>query len=217
MAPFAGSVDGVNEKGLAITYNYAYAVDAPSSPSAPISVVIAETLQRCATVSEAASWIQSRPRWGGGILMLADADGDIASLELSSIHAKLREPELDEDVIFHTNAYRTEEMRRVQISDDAVYTQQAPQFLRGRPVHESSARRDARFEKLLAGHEPLDLSALSKIMSDHGDDNQPSDTTICVHSSYWYTTASLQLFPGSRRMRVAFDSACQAQYAELAL
>jgi hypothetical protein len=33
----------------------------------------------------------------------------------------------------------------------------------------------------------------------------------------WNTTATLQLFPVSRRMRVAFDSACRAQFEEIVL
>src|SRR5581483_9354686 len=65
VAPLAGSVDGLNEKGLAITYNYGYTQDT-ARPSAPISFSINEALERCATVSEAADYIASRPRWGGG-------------------------------------------------------------------------------------------------------------------------------------------------------
>jgi hypothetical protein len=71
--------------------------------------------------------------------------------------------------------------------------------------------------KLLERNEPLDITALAKIMADHGDDNKPEETTIRTHSPYWATTASLQLFPKSRQMRVAFDSACRAQHEEILL
>jgi len=54
------------------------------------------------------------------------------------------------------------------------------------------------------------MTALGKIMADHGDDNKPEKTTIGTHSPYWAAPASLQLFPKSRRMRVAVDSACRA-------
>src|SRR5262249_28160712 len=67
LAPFPGTIDGINEKGLCITYNYAYATDR-RRPSAPLSIVIADALQRCGSVAEAVSWITSRPRWGAGIL-----------------------------------------------------------------------------------------------------------------------------------------------------
>jgi predicted choloylglycine hydrolase len=39
-APLAGAVDGLNEKGLCITYNYGFTTDAPSAPAAPISMAI---------------------------------------------------------------------------------------------------------------------------------------------------------------------------------
>src|SRR5438034_1576518 len=133
IAPSAGTVDGLNEKGLCITYDYAYVSDFSGRGTAPISIVIAEALQRCATVIEAADWISSRPRWGGGILMLLDTD------------------------------------------------------------------------------------QLARIMSDQQSGGMPGDTSICKHSDYWNTTATLQLFPVSRRMRVAFDSACRAKYKEFGL
>ncbi len=104
-APLAGAVDGMNEEGLCITYNYGFTTDEPSAPAAPISMAISEALGRCGTVAEAADWITSRPRWGGGLLMLCDASGDMASLELSSTRSYLRRPASDEDVLFHTNAF----------------------------------------------------------------------------------------------------------------
>jgi len=45
----------------------------------------------------------------------------------------------DEDVLFHTNTFWTEGMRQVQMPDDAVYSAQAPQFLRGRPLYDSAS------------------------------------------------------------------------------
>jgi hypothetical protein len=55
LAPLVGSVDGMNEEGLCIIYNYAYTTDTPSATSAPISMAISEALERCTTVTEAAS------------------------------------------------------------------------------------------------------------------------------------------------------------------
>ena len=218
IAPFAGTVDGLNEKGLCITYDYAYVSDFSGRGTAPISIAIAEALQRCATVIEAADWISSSPRWGGGILMLADAGGDIASLELSNTRSQLRRPSAGaSDVLFHTNAFFTEKMQQVELAANAYYTDRAPLPLRGRRIHESANVRDLRFQQLLAGDEPLDTDQLARIMSDHQSGGMPGDTSICKHSDYWNTTATLQLFPVSRRMRVAFDSACRAKYAEFGL
>lgn len=216
-APLAGAVDGMNEKGLCMTYNYAFTTDQRSSPAAPISLAISEALGRCGTVTDAAALISSRPRWGAGLLMLCDAGGDIASLELSSTRSHLRRPASGDDVLFHSNAFFSDSMREIQIPLEAVYTDTAPRPLRGRRLHLSSERRDQRFRQLLEQTEIFGAEEIGAVMADHGAAGEPGDFTPCVHGSYWKTTACLQFFPKSRRMRVAYATACQAQFAELQL
>ena len=126
MAPVAGAVDGVNERGLCITYDYGFAIDDAHGSGPPISASISAALERCSTTSEAINLIRSRPRWGGGLLMLADAEGDIASLELSTTCSEVRRPVAGEDILFHTNAFSTKPMQGVQVSADARFTRQAP-------------------------------------------------------------------------------------------
>jgi len=216
-APLAGAVDGMNEHGLCIAYDYAFTTDLPAMPAAPISMVIAEALARCRTVSEAAAWITSRRRWGGGLLLLADATGDIASMEVSSTRTHVRRPAEGEDALFHTNAFSAELMRQVQIPDNAVYDERAPRPLQGRRLHNSSDRRDARFRDLVGRIDVFDVDRLATLMADHGPNDEPADDTVCVHGSYWFTTACLQFLPMSRQLRVAYDTACQAQYETLTL
>jgi predicted choloylglycine hydrolase len=213
VSPLAGAVDGINEKGLSIAYNYAYTTDSFGT-AAPISMLISETLQKCATVAEAAAWIGKRPRAGGALLMLADAHRDMGSLELSSTRWQLRRPAPGEDVICHANSFVTTPMRGVQIADDAVFTRRAPAVLRGRRLHESSEERCRRLKHLLSQAPVIGENELSMIMGDHGPENIPSRNTICMHSDYWHTTASIQLLPSSRRMRVSFTSACQAAFQD---
>jgi len=209
-APLCGTLDGVNERGLCITYNYAYVADRPSG-APTISMVISQALSVCSNVTEAAEFIAKTPRWGGGLLMLADETGDLASLELSNTRSRLRRPADNEDLLFHSNAFHTEEMREVQVSDRAVFSHKAPVALQGHRVLESSECRNCRFRELLSRGNSFGTEELSEVMSDHGADGEPSLNTICKHSSYWNTTASLQLFPASRSMRVAFDFTCQAR------
>lgn len=216
IAPLAGAVDGMNERGLTITYNYAFTIDQRTAFT-PVTMAIAEALGRSSTVSEAADLITARARWGGAILMLADAAGDIASLELSNSRSRLRRPPAGHDAIYHTNAFATEEMQAVQVPSDAVFTASAPTPLRGKRVLESSELRDRRLAWLMEPDRPLGADDLAALMSDHGEDESPGDHTLCTHGSYWYTTASLQYFPRSRRMRVAYASTCRAQYVETGL
>jgi hypothetical protein len=166
-------------------------------------------------VTEAAEWIASRPRWGGAILMLADASGDIGSLELSSTRSHLRRPAPGEDALFHSNLLSGEALREIQCPMDAVFTDRAPTPLRGQRLHESAERRDRRFAELLARTGVFDEDTLAALMGDHGDEGVPGRYTPCVHSDYWNTTACLQFFPAARRMRVAYEPACCARYAEL--
>lgn len=215
-APLCGTVDGINERGLSITYNYAYAMD-HGPPTATISMAISEALGQCGTVDEAARFLIGRRRSGAGLLMIADAEGDMAAVELSSAHGDVRRAGSGEDVLFHTNSYGTETMQRVEAPANAFYSQRVPRPLRGRRVLESSDRRDERFAALLSGDEAFDGESLQRLMADHGPDGAGSACTPCMHSDYWNTTACVQLYPRERRMRVAFDSACRARFVDFAL
>jgi hypothetical protein len=216
-APMAGTIDGVNEAGLCITYNYAFTLDRPKQPAGMISMAISEALARCRTVSEASNWICSRARWGGGLLMLADPSGDIASLELSSTRSKLRRPDGDADLIYHTNCFSDGEMCETQVPATAVFTDRVPTSLRGRRVLQSAERRRDQFQRLVARHGAFDSEQLRQILGDHGASGQAGDDSLCMHGSYWTTTASLQLFPARRSMRVAYSSTCAADYVEFHL
>ena len=216
-APLSGAIDGLNEAGLCITYNYAFALDIADRLSGTISMAISEALARCRTVTEAADWIASRPRWGGGLVMLADPSGDIASLELSNTRSKLRRPADDDDLIYHTNCFAQPEMCSVEVPADAVFNDHAPTTLRGKRVLKSANYRRERLRQLLAAEPVLGPDQFQQILGDHGPSGQPSDDSLCMHSGYWNTTASLQWFPDRRSLRVTYSPACQAHFIELQL
>ena len=216
LAPLGGASDGINEAGLCIALNYAFATDG-SRPNPTISMWVAEALASCRTVPEAAEFLAKSKRWGGGLAMLADAEGCIASLELSSTRSALRYPPRDEDRLFHTNRFSQPRMMEVEIHDCAQYSRLAPQALRDRCVHLSSEFRDARFRTRLAEASAWNENDIAELMSDHGPAGQPSADSICMHGGYWYTTACIQLLPQQRTMRVAYDTACCAQFADFDL
>jgi hypothetical protein len=84
-------------------------------------------------------------------------------------------------------------------------------------LHESAERRDERFACLLDTLCQWGPDELANLMADHGPDGIATDNTICVHSDYWNTTATMQFFPQRRSMRVDFRSACSARFQELEL
>jgi predicted choloylglycine hydrolase len=213
VAPMAGSVDGINEKGLCITFNYGYVSESPIV-APPISYVISQALENCSTVSEALDFIQSSSRWGAGLLMLADEKGALASLELSSTKSAYRH---STDFLFHTNHYFTEDLREVEVSRDAVFSDNSPQALKGKCVLESPLKRATRLGQLLQEHDKFSLDIMSKIMADHESNDKPSENTICTHSDYWHTTATMRYFPKTRRAQFSFSSACESKFTEISL
>jgi len=108
-------------------------------------------------------------------------------------------------------------MRSVQVDSNMRYAGNAPAPLRGRRLHESAEVRDRRFQQLMKDNEPMNMEQLHAVMADHENVDIPGGNSICTHSNYWNTTASVQLFPKQRRMRISFSSACTADYSELAL
>ncbi len=216
VAPQAGTVDGMNEKGLTITLNYAFVTD-PGLPNPVVSMVIAEALASCATVAEAISQITARPRWGAGMLMLADAAGDLASVELSNTRTGVRRPAASANWLLFTNVCLCPETRAVQVPETAVFSDNVPLPLRGKPVLQWHADRARRLEELIRHRNSIGPGELAAIMADHGPAGVAGGASPCVHTDYFNTTAALQWFPARRAVRVSYGAACTARYVEIAL
>lgn len=205
VAPLAGAVDGVNERGLGVTYDYAFCTD-PIRHNVPLSIAINEMLRSCATLNEALDFLSKRPRSGGALLMIADASGAAASVELSNTRLSVRRLERDRAALTHTNHYQIPELQEIEIPRDAVYSDHNVEALRGRKVHESSFMRGARLERLFP--EPVDADEVWKRMSDHNG-TAGNDNTVCRHGDYWQTTAAVQVIPAKGIIRFADGKPCE--------
>jgi predicted choloylglycine hydrolase len=206
-----GMLDGMNEHGLTVTYNYAYTIEKPTY-SVPISVVLQEMLETCRNTDEAVEFVTQAKRAGGALLTIGDPGGNIKSIEISSNHFAIL-PAVDGQII-NGNHFQTEEMREWEIPRDAVFSSSTPREFQGLRVHESSEKRLERARELLGDNKAVNEDLLAEIMQDHGKDDDPSNLTICQHGDFISTTRSVILYPNRKRIRVLYGNPCQNGYTE---
>jgi predicted choloylglycine hydrolase len=203
MAPLPGMLDGMNEHGLTVTYNFPVSKDVPSN-SVPLSMVLQEMLESCRSVDEAASFLSKSKRGGqGGLLTLADAEGKIVAMEITSNNSAIRQ--MTEGYIINTNSFQTAEMQQYEIPHNAVFKNSMLPVATNLRVHESSEQRYKRAEALLKTKENKDENKIIAIMRDHGQENKPSVMTICKHSpspAFVPTLRSMILFPARRSLSI---------------
>ncbi len=211
MAPLAGCHDGINQHGLAVSYNYAYGTDLPKF-MVPVSLVVQEILENCATVEEAVKFAVESKRAGGAILMLGDSRGRFASVELSPNFSGVREPE--NGLLVNTNNYLSSDMLPYDIPANAYYSGRAVRSLRGIRVHESSELRYSRAIQLLDRDEAMGVREILEVFCDHGEGGKGSDNTICRHGELLSTSCSVIMFPASRRMLVTYGNPCSSVYTD---
>jgi len=193
----SGALDGMNEHGLAMTYNLARSIDKPEC-HVPTSVILQEMLETCKNAEEGADFL-TKAKTGGhdGIITLADATGNIRVIEYSRQHAKVREPQ--SDVVINTNHYQTAEMKSVEVT----------------PVYPNSPPRFERAKNLLEHERNIDEELIGAVLRDHGTENVPSDMTVCVHGDWFGTLRSMIMYPKKRLMKLLFGHPCQYEYQEV--
>ncbi len=212
-APLPGCHDGVNEHGLAVTYNYGH-FRGRSRARISITVLVQELLETCRSVGEALAMLRDRPRAGGALLMLADAGGDIASVELAPDFFSVRRG----DALVHANHALTDEMMARDIPREARIPGWVwPAELRGRRVQESSERRLERASMLLDSMGAASDRDLAAVLADHGAAGDGDDNTVCRHGPYYSTTCSMVLLPKQRSMRLLVGQPCAGSFTDLSL
>lgn len=211
MAPLAGTHDGMNEHGLCISYNYGYGTDMPNV-NVPITLLVQEALENCNDTREAIEFLKVGKRSGGAILLVADASGDIVTVELSSNFSGVREP--GNGILINTNHYKCREMVSYDIPRNAYYTNKNVKALRGIRLHESSELRYARAEQLLQAMEIVTMRDFLGVFSDHGESGRGDDNTVCRHGPYFTTIASIIMLPHSRRMLVTYGHPCDSVFTD---
>jgi len=126
LVPLPGSHAGINECGLVVCYNYAFGLDKPCF-NVPISILCQEVLENCETTKEAISFIKNSRRAGGALLLIADMEESLKSVELTSNHMNVRDDN-GRGFIVNTNHYLTKEMNQWDIPHNAIYSKNTPWF-----------------------------------------------------------------------------------------
>ncbi len=112
--PFSGCHMGMNEKGLAIGYNYGRSWKKEPLDfrlkGVPGTFIVQEVLETCATTQEAVDFItQFTARANGCHFGLMDTSGDTCVIETTSTRHAIRKPE--DGILAHTNHYQTDKLK----------------------------------------------------------------------------------------------------------
>ena len=209
---FPGMIDGMNEHGLSVTYNLTKTMEKPTCYT-PLSLAIQETLQSCKTADEAVQHITQAKRGGDALLMIGDAEGTLRAVELSSAQSAVRKPQ--GPVLVNTNHSHTDEMKRVEVPQDAVYPEDAAPEFRNQPVHLNSITRWKRVNELLAEGGRFSEERIYGIMSDHGSYTEPPRPTICRHHDLISTLYTMVYYPERRIIKVQYGNPCMNELSEM--
>lgn len=211
-SPLAGSHDGLNEKGLTVIYNYGVTKEYTKT-RLPITLLVQEILENCATTEEAISVIENFRYPNGAILLISDFKNDVRIVEISPEHISVRYPK--DGFIACTNFFLSEEMRDYDIPHNACYSKKAPKSLRGKRIHESNELRYHRLLELIKIYKKINLDAVKQILSDHGGKNSSGDdNTICRHNSFSPTQLSIIFIPRHRKLYVSTTNPCFSHYKQ---
>jgi Acyl-coenzyme A:6-aminopenicillanic acid acyl-transferase len=201
-----GAVAGLNEAGLAMSYNQAYATDLERfKPALFVTMLLQECLERCRSVEQAIELVLATPVTNGAMLTLVDASGDRAAIELSASRKEVRR-EQPASILYTFNKYRCDAMTPLEVPVGAVTTGIAA----GYDVHRCNLTRQARLLAMDLA-EPLDDTGLFALMADH-DGGMGDENSICRHDDPMSETIFTAVMnPSSRSMRVLFGKPCQQQ------
>lgn len=210
-----GNHNGMNEHGLTILYTYATPKEDYKVSGIPLTIHIQEALETCKSTDEALEFLKNSTRGNGANLGIIDKDGKFAVIELSRTYYGVRNPE--NGIIVHTNHYIHPEMVKLDIPDNSTYKIKHPAFENLKPKQSSLARYKRAEELLLAKKESITIEDVKNILRDHGEENFPSDNTICRHAELWSTLGSVIFLPKERRMLVVEGNPCKGEYEEYQL
>ncbi|MFX1379844.1 MAG: C45 family autoproteolytic acyltransferase/hydrolase [Promethearchaeota archaeon] len=214
--PLIGCHMGLNEKGLAIGYNYGRSWKKEPLDfrlkGIPGTFIVQEVLEICSTTEQAINYITTFPsRANGCHYGLMDASGDTCVIETTSTRHAIRRPEAG--ILAHTNHYQTRELKDANLPD---YVRFKMDDMDINPI-ESPIRRYKREFKLLNTYNgQINIDTFKNILSDH-DNREPDDFTVCTHGPAAGTLGSIIIFPNKKEFWVTDNHPCSSEFEKFTL
>jgi hypothetical protein len=164
------------------------------------SFLMTRLLRECATVAEAVALVFRVPHAGGGTLVLGDATGATAAIELSHRATAAEEPG-ERDYVARTNHYVSDRLDTDGVASD--------------PGARASRARLATLEHALRGLPlPYAHEAIAKLMARHGDS---ATSGLCRHEQAPdVRTLSCAIFDcRAAALLFSFDPPCEGRWERL--
>lgn len=183
-----GRFDGLNEKGLFVSFNGAGPHPDPAPPGMAFHLIVRYLLETCSSAVEALEKLMKLPVKEPKSYLLADSNTSFAA----EIHIDRREYRemADDDILVVTNHFVHPEMRPYQ------------------PEWPNSVNRFRRLSEqgtglLTAANPPV--QALQSLMADH-------EAPVCGHTEGLATFWSCTALPGKRQIQYSLGAPCRNEY-----
>ncbi|MFW9971133.1 MAG: C45 family autoproteolytic acyltransferase/hydrolase [Candidatus Odinarchaeota archaeon] len=214
--PLIGCHMGLNEKGLAIGYNYGRSWKKEPLDfrlkGVPGSLIVQEVIETCATTQQAIDFITTFPsRANGCHFGLMDASGDTCVIETTSTRHAIRRPE--DGILAHTNHYQTMELKDANLPD---YVRFKMDDMDINPIESPIKRYKREIELLNTYNGQINMEIFKNILSDH-DNREPDDFTVCTHGPAAGTLGSIIILPTKKEFWVTDDHPCSSRYEKFTL
>ncbi len=192
---------GMNEKGLAIADTYVCSTDI--GPGLPDYSLMMHILEEHDTVRSALDYLGSVPRMGRHNLILADAGGDVAVVELGYHH--LAVIKAWNGIVVNTNHFVSPSLKE-------SFVDRTLPPVKGNSFHRYNLVR----KELEAAHGSIDVAFAQRLMATHAGPL----ASICRHlelggQSATISTAIYQ--PARRTLRFCHGYPCQSPYQTITL
>ncbi len=214
--PLIGCHMGINEKGLAIGYNYGRSWKKKPLDfrlkGVPGTFIVQNVLETCANTQEAVDFITKfSARSNGCHYGLIDVSGDLCVVETTSTRYAIRNPV--DGILAHTNHYQTEILKDANLPD---YVRFKMDDMDISPI-ESPIRRYKREIELLKKYRgKISMDIIKSILSDH-DNRDPDDFTVCTHGPSAGTLGSIIVLPTKKEFWVTDNHPCSSEYEKFKL